>query len=58
VSGTVRIGHAGLGVWGPNIARNLADLPGAELAYVCDADAGRLDRVASRFPNATLTTRF
>ena len=58
MSDPIRIGHVGLGVWGPNIARNLADLPGAELAYVCDADGGRLDRVASRFPSATLTSRF
>ncbi|MFN8186369.1 MAG: Gfo/Idh/MocA family oxidoreductase [Gaiellales bacterium] len=58
MSDPIRIGHVGLGVWGPNIARNLADLAGAELAYVCDADRGRLDRVASRFPGATLTSRF
>jgi predicted dehydrogenase len=54
----VRVGHAGLGVWGPNIARNLADAPEAELRWVCDADRERLDRFATRLPRATATVRF
>ena len=33
----LRVAVAGLGYWGPNIARNLAALPGAELAWCCDA---------------------
>jgi predicted dehydrogenase len=48
----LRVAVAGLGYWGPNIARNFAALPEAELAWVCDAsDANRL-RVASMFPAA------
>ena len=34
----VRVGVVGYGYWGPNIARNLQLLDGAELAAVCDKD--------------------
>lgn len=33
----VRIAQVGYGYWGPNLARNFAQLPGAELTYVVDA---------------------
>jgi predicted dehydrogenase len=55
---TVRIGVAGLGHWGPNLARNFAELPGAELAWLCDADEGRLAGTAARHPEARATDRF
>ena len=39
---TIRVGVAGLGYWGPNLARNFAGLPGCELTWCCDAsDAAR-----------------
>ena len=34
---SVRIGVAGLGYWGPNLARNFAAIPGCELTWLCDA---------------------
>ena len=37
----VRVGVAGLGYWGPNLARNLAAIPGCELAWLCDASSRR-----------------
>src|SRR5919202_1926912 len=38
----LRVAVAGLGYWGPNIARNFASMSGAELAWCCDAvDANR-----------------
>ena len=52
------IGLAGLGYWGPNLARNLDDLPGLELTWICDRDETALERVATRFPDARRTTRF
>jgi predicted dehydrogenase len=55
---TLNIGLAGLGYWGPNLARNLDDLPGLELGWICDRDEGALARVAPRFPNAQRTARF
>jgi predicted dehydrogenase len=50
----VRIGVAGLGYWGPNLARNFARL--AELAWVCDASAERVERLAAAHPGARGTT--
>jgi predicted dehydrogenase len=57
-SGETSIGLAGLGYWGPNLARNLDDLAGASLAWLCDADHRRLERYQARFPAARLTMRF
>jgi predicted dehydrogenase len=52
------VGLAGLGYWGPNLARNLDDLPGLRLAWICDRNEAALERVATRFPEARRTTRF
>ena len=43
-----RVGVAGLGYWGPNLARNFDDL--AELAWLCDLDGEHRDRFAARYP--------
>ena len=48
----LRVAVAGLGYWGPNIARNFAGLPNAELAWCCDADEANRERVAPMFPRA------
>lgn len=50
------VGVAGLGYWGPNLARNLAALPGCELRWLCDADSDARERVRARFPGARLAT--
>jgi predicted dehydrogenase len=52
----MRVGVAGLGYWGPNLARNFAGLPGCELAWLCDADPAVVHRVAAGFPGARSTT--
>jgi predicted dehydrogenase len=51
----VRIGVAGLGYWGPNLARNFAGISGAELRWCCDADEAARARVAPLFPGVSLT---
>jgi predicted dehydrogenase len=51
-----RIAVAGLGWWGPNLARNFDDL--AELAWLCDLDPTLLERFSKRHPQARLTTSF
>ena len=51
----VRIGVVGLGYWGPNIARNVAESPRAELSWVCDMNPEAL-RVASKRYSGTATT--
>jgi predicted dehydrogenase len=53
---TVRIGHAGLGYWGPNLARNFGDL--AELRWVCDLSPDLLSEAARRHPGTRTTTDF
>jgi predicted dehydrogenase len=58
VSEDIRIGVVGLGYWGPNLARNFAQLPGAELAWCCDADDERRAALAGQFPDARMTARF
>jgi predicted dehydrogenase len=42
----IRVGVAGLGYWGPNLARNFDALPGCSVEWLCDADPERLERVA------------
>jgi predicted dehydrogenase len=53
---TVRIGHAGLGYWGPNLARNFGEL--AELRWLCDLSPDLLSEAAARHPGARTTTDF
>jgi predicted dehydrogenase len=50
----VTVGVAGLGYWGPNLARNFAALPGCELTWCCDASADARQRVTSQFPGARM----
>jgi predicted dehydrogenase len=52
---TVRVGVAGLGYWGPNLARNFALLPGAELRWLCDGSPVALERQAARYPGTRVT---
>ena len=51
----VKVGIVGLGYWGPKLARNFHELPGAQLAWVCDLTQERLDHVAGLYPEARTT---
>jgi len=51
----LRIGVAGLGYWGPNLARNFAAIDGCELAWCCDASPDAQRRAAARFPGVQVT---
>lgn len=53
-----RVGVVGAGYWGPNLIRNLAELPGSPLAAVCDTQASRLGYVRARYPAAHLYDTF
>jgi predicted dehydrogenase len=55
VSRPIRIGVAGLGYWGPNLARNFAAIPGCELTWCCDGSAEVRERWAPSFPGARFT---
>ncbi len=51
----VRIGVAGLGYWGPNLARNLAATPGCALTWLCDADPAARARLTTAHPGSRET---
>lgn len=48
---------AGLGYWGPNLVRVLADDPGVAVKWICDLDPQRVERLNRRFPATAPTTR-
>jgi predicted dehydrogenase len=54
----INIGVIGYGYWGPNLARNFAETPGAYVAAVADLDDQKLEVVRRRYPTAKTTTRF
>jgi predicted dehydrogenase len=54
----VRIGVIGLGYWGPNVARNVAASPRAELTWLCDPRGDAVAAAAARHPLARTTTSF
>ena len=51
----IRVGVAGLGYWGPNLARNFAAIPQCELRWLCDPSEESRGRTAQQFPAARLT---
>jgi predicted dehydrogenase len=54
----VRIAVVGLGYWGPNLVRNLHELPEAEVACVCDLRPEALAAIGRRYPAVAQTTSF
>jgi len=50
------IGVAGLGYWGPNLARNFDEL--GVLSALCDLDPALRERFAARYPNARVYADF
>jgi len=51
----IRVAVAGLGYWGPNLARNFEALPGTELRWLCDGSVAPLERMRSRFRESRFT---
>lgn len=45
----------GLGYWGPNLVRVLADRTDVRLRWICDREPGQLARVARRYPAVRAT---
>lgn len=51
----VSVAIVGLGYWGPNLARNLASIEGAEVVALCDMDLNRAANIGKRFcPQASI----
>ena len=53
-----RIGVAGLGYWGPNLARNFSALTAGKLAWCWDPSAQARERTAAMLPDVHMTDRF
>src|SRR6202007_3442082 len=57
-SGVLKMAVVGLGYWGPNLIRNLYELPEVTELWACDVRADRLDAVTRRFPATRATTSY
>ena len=51
----IQVGVAGLGYWGPNLARNFAGLPGCQLRWVCDGSEDARARATRQFPGVRVS---
>ncbi len=49
----IRVACIGLGYWGPNLLRVLVQLPGVEVAVVCDRERSRAASVAQQLTRGT-----
>ncbi|MEO6660610.1 MAG: Gfo/Idh/MocA family oxidoreductase [Burkholderiaceae bacterium] len=54
----INIGIIGYGYWGPNLVRNFAETPWANVAAVSDLDEAKLAVVRRRYPAVRVTTDF
>ncbi|MBO9197735.1 Gfo/Idh/MocA family protein [Rhizobium sp. 16-449-1b] len=54
----IGIAVVGYGYWGPNLVRNFAETPGAQLLWVCDLKKDRLGAVQMRYPTVQITDDF
>src|SRR3954451_22188663 len=57
-SETVRAAVVGLGYWGPNLVRNLYEVPGVDLVAVCDLRMDSLEAIGRRYPSARLVSDY
>lgn len=51
-----RLALIGYGYWGPNILRNLFDIPKAQVVYLVDLSNDRLNLAKKRYPSIKTTT--
>ena len=51
-------GVVGLGYWGPNILRALAEMPLVQVKWICDLDEERLERFGRRYPASQCSVDF
>jgi predicted dehydrogenase len=54
----IGVAVVGYGYWGPNLVRNFAETPGAQLVWVCDLKKDRLGAVQMRYPTVQITDDF
>jgi predicted dehydrogenase len=49
----IKVGIVGCGYWGPNLIRNFALCPRAEVVAACDSSPARLETIGRSFPHVT-----
>jgi predicted dehydrogenase len=49
------VGVVGLGYWGPNLLRVLAEMPDVHVKWICDLERDRLERLRRRYPTLAPT---
>src|SRR5919108_2664423 len=54
----ITIGVLGCGYWGPNLLRNFTENETADMRWICDLEAQRLNTIARRYPAAKSTTDY
>jgi predicted dehydrogenase/protoporphyrinogen oxidase len=54
----IRIGVVGLGYWGPNVVRNLAESAAFEIVQLCDIRPEALAAIQNRYGEIRTTTKF
>ncbi len=54
----LRVAVVGLGYWGPNLLRNFHDVPGVEVAWMCDVREPSLELHGRRWPGVGQTTSY
>ena len=52
----INIGVIGYGYWGPNLVRNFAEIPSAQVTKVSDFKPELLAKVQARYPSIQVTT--
>lgn len=52
---TIKVGIIGYGYWGPNLARNFAELPSSEVVAIADMKDESLKRAQAKYPQVILT---
>lgn len=57
-NGRVRVGVIGCGYWGPNLIRNISEIPGAELVAIADMNVERLRHMVSIYPTVRTVTDY
>jgi predicted dehydrogenase len=55
---SLNIAVVGLGYWGPNLVRNLHELPLVDRLVACDLRTERLDAISRRYPAVHTTTSY
>jgi len=54
----IRVGIVGYGYWGPNLLRNLSELPNSQVVIAADLNQNRLAKVKSSYPSIKVTENY